>query len=122
MTKKSLALLAFFLLAFSAAAYANKTAVAVVAPEFAAAETEVTITINVTHKGNSSFHHTKWVTVKADGEEIARWDFSGSKRPEAENFSREVKYTVTEAVEITAQGSCNIHGSAGPVTVKISVQ
>ncbi len=122
MTKKSLALFVFLLLAFAAAAYANKTAVAVVAPEAVVVGTEVTITINVTHSANNFFHYTKWVTVKADGEEIARWDFSGSKRPEDENFSREVKYTVTKPVEIIAQGSCNIHGSKGPVTVKIGVQ
>jgi desulfoferrodoxin (superoxide reductase-like protein) len=122
MTKKSLTLFVFILLVFAGAAFANKTSVAVEAPNSVAAGTEVTIVINVMHKGNNAFHHTKWVTVKADGEEIANWEFSGSKKPENENFSREVKYTVTKPVEITAQGSCNIHGSQGPVTVKIDVK
>ncbi len=122
MTKKALAVLLLFVLAFASQAWANKTSVAVKASESVAAGTEVTITINVTHKGNSGFHHTNWVTVKADGVEIARWDFKGKSLPESAEFIREVKYTVTKPVEIIAQGHCNLHGSKGPVAFKIAVQ
>ncbi|MBN2199730.1 MAG: hypothetical protein JW747_07780 [Candidatus Aminicenantes bacterium] len=106
---------------FAPEASADKTAVALVGPDSAAAGTEVTIVVNVTHKGNSRLHHTNWVTVKADGVEIARWEFKASSRPESANFSREVKLTVEKTMEITAQGNCNLHGSRGPAVLKINV-
>lgn len=110
------------ILAFSSEAWANKTAVELVGPDTAAAGTEVTITVNVSHKGNSRLHYTNWVTVKANGEEIARWEFKASNRPEGENFSREVKLTVSKTVEITAQGNCNLHGSRGAAVLKIEAK
>ena len=82
----------------------------------------MTITLSVSHKGNSALHHTNWVVVKADGKEIARWDFKSSQRPENESFTREVKYKVAQSVEITAQGHCNIHGSPDPSVFKITVK
>jgi hypothetical protein len=42
-------------------------------PESVAAGTEITITVNVAHRGNSAFHYTNWVVIKAGSEEIARW-------------------------------------------------
>lgn len=120
MTAIALCLASVLMLA--SAATANKTSVALSGPESVAAGTEVTITVNVSHKGNSSFHHTNWVVVKADGVEIARWDFKASSRPESGDFAREVKYTVVKAVEITAQGNCNIHGSRGPAVLSIGVK
>ena len=66
---------------FPPTARANKTSVAVMGPDAVAAGTEVTLTISVTHKGNSVFHHTNWVVVKADGAEIARWDFKARACP-----------------------------------------
>jgi desulfoferrodoxin (superoxide reductase-like protein) len=122
MIKKTLAFLLLFVLAFASQALANKTSVVVKAPESVAAGTEVTITVDVSHKGNSGFHHTNWVVVKADSVEIARWDFKAKSLPESENFTREVKFTVTKPVEIVAQGHCSIHGSKGPVAFKIAVQ
>lgn len=116
------ALLVLAVLAFSSNALANKTAVTISAPESVEAGAEVTITITVSHKGNSSMHFTNWVVVKADGEEIARWDFKSSQRPEGEKFTREVKYKVAKSVEITAQGHCNIHGSPDPSVFKITVK
>ncbi|OGD23611.1 MAG: hypothetical protein A2Y69_12510 [Candidatus Aminicenantes bacterium RBG_13_59_9] len=121
MSTKSAALLLFLFLAFFSEALANKTSVALVGPDSVAAGTEVTITVNVGHKGNNAFHYTNWVWVKADGVEIARWEFKASSRPESGNFSREVKYTVTKPVEITAQGNCKLHGSTGQAALKIGV-
>ncbi|MDD8026629.1 MAG: desulfoferrodoxin family protein [Acidobacteriota bacterium] len=120
--KKILFLTLSLMLVFSSVALANKTSVAIVAPASVAAGTEVTITINVSHKGNSGFHHTNWVVVKADGAEIARWDFKASSLPESADFTRVTKFTVTKPVEIIAQGHCSIHGSKGPVAFKIAVQ
>ena len=122
MKKKAWLPILILFLTVASEALANKTSVALKGPESVAAGTEVTITVNVTHKGNSGLHFTNWVVVKADGVEIARWDFKGSSRPEEASFSREVKVTVAKAVEITAQGNCNLHGSAGPALLKIAVQ
>jgi len=44
---------------------ANKTSVDIKAPATVKKGSEVTIIINVTHKGNSKMHHTDWVTLKA---------------------------------------------------------
>ncbi len=107
---------------FSAEAWANKTSVELSGPSSVAEGTEVTITVTVRHRGNSALHYTNWVWVKADGVEIARWEFKSSSRPEGETFTREVKYTVTKPVDITAQGNCNLHGSGGPASLKIEVQ
>ncbi len=112
---------ALLILALAVPALANKTSVTVKVPETAAAGTEVTIVVAVEHKGNSGFHHTDWVAVQADGVEIARWEFKAKSLPESAGFTREVKLKVVKAVEITAQGHCNLHGSAGPVAVKIAV-
>lgn len=122
MKKPAPVLLFLAILAFASDALANKTSVAITAPESVEAGTEVTITLNVSHKGNSALHHTNWVVVKADGTEIARWDFKGSQRPENESFTREVKYKIVKSVEITAQGHCNIHGSPDPAVFKITVK
>jgi desulfoferrodoxin (superoxide reductase-like protein) len=110
------------LLLLTSAAFANKTSVALDGPESAAAGTEITIIVSITHKGNSAFHYTNWVVVKADDKEIARWDFKSSDRPESENFSREFKYTIEKTVEITAQGNCRLHGSDGPAVLKIEAK
>lgn len=112
----------WLILALAVPALANKTSVSIKAPESVTAGTEVTIIVNVEHKGNSGFHHTDWVAVQADGVEIARWEFKAKKLPESPSFTREVKLKVVKAVEITAQGHCNLHGSAGPVAAKIAVQ
>lgn len=116
---------AFFLilsLAISSPLLANKTSVALSGPQAVAPGTEVTITVKISHSGNGSGHFTNWVSVKADGQEIARWDFTSDKRPEGANFSREVKYTVTKPVEITAQGNCNLHGGQAPAVLKIGLK
>jgi hypothetical protein len=54
-------------------------------------------------------------------QEIARWDYSWRNRPEGETFTKEVPYTVTGPIEIKAEAHCNMHGSTGPKTVKVSL-
>jgi desulfoferrodoxin (superoxide reductase-like protein) len=114
-------LTALFLLT-TGAALADKAAVTIIAPEAAAKGTEVTIKLNVTHHGNNMLHHTKWVYIKINGKEIARWDFSATKTPESEYFTKEVKFTVNEPAQIEAEAYCNIHGSAGIIKASVGIK
>ncbi len=109
-------------LAASVAVFANKTSAKIDAPDTVAKGAEVTIKVTYSHTGNNFMHYTNWASIKANGKEIARWDFSSNKRPEDEVFVREIKYTVKEPVEIEAQGNCNIHGSAGIEKKKIDLK
>ena len=119
MIKKLWIISLLFFILLSGTAFADKTSVTIDAPASVKKGTEITIKINVKHKGNNFIHYTNWVVVKANGDEIARWDFSAGNRPENETFSRDLKYTVKGPTEITAQGNCNIHGSTGPAVLKI---
>jgi desulfoferrodoxin (superoxide reductase-like protein) len=103
------------------AAYANKASVEIVASDSVKAGTDITITLNVSHKGNTDKHFTKWVWVKADGKEIARWDFTATKLPENEKFTREVHIKVSGYTIIESEAYCNLHGSAGIVKKQIAV-
>ncbi|MDI6697540.1 MAG: desulfoferrodoxin family protein [Candidatus Saccharicenans sp.] len=100
---------------------ANKSAVSIDAPATVKAGEEATIIIKVSHRGNSSLHFTKRLVVMANGKEIARWNFSSGNRPESDNFTREIKHKIEAETEIVAEAHCNLHGSAGPVSVKIKV-
>jgi desulfoferrodoxin (superoxide reductase-like protein) len=122
MSRKILFVFLFFFIIFSGTAFADKTTVTIEAPDTVKKGMEITIKINVTHRGNNFIHYTNWVYVKANGKEIARWEFSMGNRPEDEKFSKEVKYKITKPTEITAQGNCNIHGSSGPAVLKINVK
>jgi desulfoferrodoxin (superoxide reductase-like protein) len=102
--------------------YANKSSVSIDAPESVAPGSDITIKINVEHDGNSMFHYTKWIYVMINGAEIKRWDYSWRKRPEAENFTKEITYTVNEPIEIVVEASCNNHGSKGKAIQKVSVK
>ena len=122
MIKKILAVFLFFLIFFTGTAFADKTSVTIEAPDVLKKGSEITIKVNVVHRGNNFAHYTNWVYVKANGEEIARWEFSMGNRPENEKFIREVKYTITVPTEIIAEGNCNIHGSNGQAVLKINVK
>ncbi|MEJ2589405.1 MAG: desulfoferrodoxin family protein [Deltaproteobacteria bacterium] len=104
--------LACFLLS-APMAWANKSWVEIEAPNQVAKGSEVVIKIKVGHSANNFFHYTDWVVVKANGKEIARWEYSAMDRPEAENFTKEVKVTADKDLEIEAQANCNLHGSQG---------
>ena len=103
-------------------AFADKSAVSLEGPATAAKGSEVTVKITVTHSGNTSRHYTEWVKVLANNKEIARWTFTGSQKPEGATFTREVKVKVMEDTEVKAEASCNVHGSKGPGTLKITVK
>ena len=100
-------------------ARADETGVRIEAPAVAAAGDEITVTVHVTHEGNNFFHFTDWVWLKAGDREIGRWAFSAQERPEDERFSRQVTYTVSGPTVFTAQGNCNVHGSAGPARAEL---
>jgi len=107
---------------YARSAFANKSTTSIEAPQTVQKGSEATIRVTVTHRGNNFIHYTNWLKVSANQKEIARWDFSSGRRPEAEVFTREVKLNALEDMEVVAQANCNIHGSTGPATVKISVK
>jgi len=91
-------------------------------PESVSKGAEITIKVTVTHSGNNFLHYTKWLQVGAGDKEIARWNFTRSQRPEGAVFTREIKYKVDSNVEIKAEASCNVHGSKGPSSAKVTVK
>ena len=107
---------------YARSTFANKSSASIEAPQSVQKGSEVTIRVTVTHKGNSFLHYTKWLRVIANQKEIARWDYSSGQRPEAEVFTKEITIKALEDLEVTAEAHCNIHGSTGPATVKISVK
>ncbi len=113
------ALAAVLALSMTPPAFANQSSVTIEAPKHAEPGSQITIKVHVSHSGNNFFHYTNWVTVSADGQEIKRWEFSSGKRPEDADFTREVTYTVSGPVEITAEANCNMHGSAGKAAVQV---
>jgi desulfoferrodoxin (superoxide reductase-like protein) len=103
-------------------ALANKSSVFIEGPSSVAKGTEVTLRITVTHNANSPSHYTEWVKVTANKKEIARWDYTKDNRPEAAEFTKEIKFKVTDDTEVVAEASCNNHGSKGPAIHKITVK
>ncbi len=101
---------------------ANKSSVTIEAPEKAERGSEITIRVNVHHNANNLFHYTNWVFVRVNGKEVKRWEFSSFDRPEAGNFSREIRYKVDGPLEIVAEAHCNMHGSAGPKKKTVDVK
>ncbi len=107
---------------WSGMALADKAAATIEGPTSAAKGSEVTVKVTVTHSANSATHHVEWLKVTAGGKEIARWNFTSSQRPEAATFTKEVKVTVLDMTEIKAEANCNVHGSKGPSSLRVSVK
>jgi desulfoferrodoxin (superoxide reductase-like protein) len=112
----------FAFLLFSTGAFANKTSVKVVAPEKAKVGTEITIKIEVSHMGNSRGHHTDWVSLKINGKEVKKWEYTKDILPENSTFTLEYKIKTDKNLEIIAQGHCNRHGSKGEDKVTVIVE
>jgi desulfoferrodoxin (superoxide reductase-like protein) len=117
--KKLFFLLSGLIFFTSASVLANKTSVEIKAPSEIKKGTEITIIVNVSHVGNSKAHHTDWVYLKINGEEVKRWQYDKENLPSAGNFTLEFNYTVTKDLKIEAQGNCNIHGSAGIIKATV---
>jgi desulfoferrodoxin (superoxide reductase-like protein) len=98
---------------FTVAANANASSVEITAPDHAAIGSSITISVHVSHSSNNILHYTDWVWVKINDVELSRWDFTWNRRPESNNFVREVTFVVKGPLKITAKANCNIHGSAG---------
>jgi desulfoferrodoxin (superoxide reductase-like protein) len=101
---------------------ANKSTASIEGPTNVAKGTEVTLQVTVKHNANSSSHYTEWLKVTSNKKEIARWEYSKDKRPEAAEFTKEIKLIIMEDTEIIAEASCNRHGSRGPATHRITVK
>ncbi len=102
-------------------AFADQTSVRIEAPASAPVGSDITVSVHVTHEGNSFFHFTDWVWLKADDKEIGRWEFKADQRPENEIFTLQVRYRLNGPVVFTAQGNCNLHGSAGAARAEVAV-
>jgi len=100
-------------------AWANKAEAKIEATENAAKGSEITIRVTVTHSADSFLHHVEWLWIQVNGNEIARWDYTATNRPEGATFTKEIKYKVEGDAEIKAKASCNIHGSAGEALIKV---
>lgn len=123
MKKISLLFLTVIFIAFSGIAFANKTAVKISIPAQVKKGSQITITINVMHKGNAVGHHTDWVYLKINGKEVKRWTYDKNNMPPDGNFTLSYTYIVTEnTLSIEAEGDCNIHGTAGPAKATAQVQ
>jgi len=112
--------MAAVLLLAAGSAEANKSSVAIDTPVLAGTGGKVVLKITVSHSGNNFMHHTDWVRVRADGKEIARWDFSWRNLPENAIFTREVTLDVSAPLAIEAEADCNLHGSKGPAKITLS--
>ena len=99
--------------------FADKSAASIEGPTTVRKGTEVTLRVTVTHSANSSSHYTEWLKVSANKNEIGRWEYTQDKRPEAAQFTKEIKVKVTEDTEVVAEASCIKHGSRGPAKHKI---
>ena len=99
--------------------WANKSSTSIEVPEIVTKGSEITIRVTVTHNANSFMHYTKWLQIMVNGKEISRWDYTMGNRPEGAVFTKEIRYKMDGDIEIKAEASCNVHGSAGPATAKV---
>jgi desulfoferrodoxin (superoxide reductase-like protein) len=81
---------------------------------------EAAIRIVETRKGNSFVHCTEWARLDVDGKTISRVEFTRSNHPDDAAFTKEVKVKVPGTMEVAAEASCNVHGSAGPAKATIT--
>jgi len=102
-------------------AWANKSSVEIVAPAAVKKGETITITLKVSHRGNSFIHHTRWAFVKVNGKEVGRWEWK-DKKFESDHFTRQVTVKVDKPLQIEAEAWCNLHGSRGPKQVTVKVE
>ena len=122
MKKMMMLIVVVLFLLGAGSALANKSAVRLEAPMNANQGEKIKITLFVTHSANNFFHHTKEVYLKINGQEVGRWEFSGTKLPEAADFSRTFEYVVAGPVTLESAAFCNVHGSANTATTTVGLQ
>ena len=108
-------------LVFPDRACADKSSVTIEAPATVTKGDEITIKVTALHDANNFLHYTDWLYILVNDQEVARWDYTWRNRPEGKTFIKEIPYTVTDPIEIKAEAHCNMHGSTGPKTLKVSV-
>lgn len=121
MKKLLLLVIALFFLG-AGSALANKSAVRLEAPANAKQGEKIAITLFVAHSANNFFHHTKQVNLTINGQEAARWEFSGINLPEAAEFSRTFEYVLTGPITLESAAFCNMHGSNNKATATVGLQ
>ncbi|OGR05881.1 MAG: hypothetical protein A2520_05970 [Deltaproteobacteria bacterium RIFOXYD12_FULL_53_23] len=92
------------------------------APANATQGQKIKIKLFVSHSANNFFHHTKLVTLTINGQEAARWEFSGSSLPEAAEFSRTFDYVMAGPITLESAAFCNMHGSANTAKATVGLQ
>lgn len=97
--------------------FANKSSVTLESRQMDANTVEVTV--NVSHAGNNYFHHTDWVKIFVNGNEVNSWNYSKNNLPPSENFKLIYLVKITGETLIECQADCNIHGSAGKISISI---
>ncbi len=102
-------------------AWAGKAEARIEAPASVPRGSEITIRVTAVHSANNFFHHVSWLWVKVNGQEIARWDYSGTELPEGATFTKEIRYVAEGDMEISAKANCNLHGSANEPVIKLAV-
>jgi desulfoferrodoxin (superoxide reductase-like protein) len=111
--QSALILFLFSVVMISFPVWANQTSVEISASTSIKKGSEVVAKILISHKGNTEKHFTEWVKLSVNGKEIALWSYSPKNLPPGESFTLEKKIIINEDSEISAEGSCNLHGSAG---------
>ena len=89
---------------------ADKSVATIEGPDQAVKGNEITVKVHVSHNANNFFHYTNWLKVTVNGKEEAYWEYTAENRPESAKFTKEIKLTVNELMEIVAQANCNMHG------------
>ena len=115
----SLIILVMIVLVYGGYVWANKSSTSIEVPESIPKGSEITIRVTVTHNANNFLHYTQWLQIMINDKEVSRWDYTRGNRPEGAIFTKEIKYKVDGDIEIKAEASCNIHGSAGPAISKV---
>jgi len=103
-------------------ALADKGSVMITAPNTAKKGEEITIEVMAMHCCNHAMHHINWVYLDINGKEVKRWEYSAKDLPPSNNFTVTYKYKVEGPTELKAEASCNLHGSAGPVTAAVQLE
>lgn len=103
--------------------FADKSSVEIEVKPEAKKGSEVTIRLKVKHHGNNVFHHTDWAQIFVNGKEEGKWLYPSFKEEVVNDiFIKEIKIIAENNLEIEAEASCNIHGSAGKKTATVTVK
>ncbi len=105
------ALLAACALAFPA--YAGAPGVEISRIAYDPVSRTASITVEVVHPGVTAAHHVEWLSIRANGSEVKRIEFSALSLPEGETFERTVMAGVFAPLTIEAEAACARDGSRG---------